>query len=641
MSACNAPLQYSEFVAMGIYANGRFRYDKPSFGSTKTKTKITCLKHGAFWQNIGNHINRRAGCPECAKEATGRRCQLGSQAMKVALQKTLGENYVVVRAPAGILGDAALTCLLHNCTYEVPATSVLHSGVIGCRVCAGITYRYEVIADMFLLNKGKNRILPSEDRTLSKQFEGECPKHGKFRTFKLNLLETDWGCPKCNKEAGGRLNHQRNGITVSQAVADLFYYVKGRYQLVSTVAKDMDVEFKLVCPNHGEFSITWKKYIKGGKGGFGCPVCGGAHGSASIARTAISKHAESFHERASRLNPHLRVVGTYSGVFSNIAIECVEGHVTSIPARRLIEDKGFKSRCETCYGIYRVSQPEMDIGAMLRAFDIPFDPNNRKILGGKELDIYIPGLNIAIEYNGAIWHSEKYGRDRHAMNKKRVRCLELGIRLINICSSIPKKVAMNLIASAVGINLERYYARSCTAELLRSADPRIGRLYADNHVQGAVKGCVTYGLFFRGELVSAMSFSSVNSERGTKKSLDRWELRRYAGYGTVVGGASKLLKTFLRAHSDCKEIISYSDNSLFTGGMYEKLGFQCVSESKPDYGYTRNGGAVHHKSKFSRARLATRSDIEFDPRESEVANCWRNKWYRIWDCGKKKWSLTL
>ena len=36
-----------------------------------------------------------------------------------------------------------------------------------------------------------------------------------------------------------------------------------------------------------------------------------------------------------------------------------------------------------------------------------YESNNRSILNGKELDIYIPSKNIAIECNGVYWHSLK------------------------------------------------------------------------------------------------------------------------------------------------------------------------------------------------------------------------------------------
>ena len=35
---------------------------------------------------------------------------------------------------------------------------------------------------------------------------------------------------------------------------------------------------------------------------------------------------------------------------------------------------------------------------------------NRKILNGKEIDIYIPELKIGVEYNGCLFHTEEYGK---------------------------------------------------------------------------------------------------------------------------------------------------------------------------------------------------------------------------------------
>jgi len=49
-----------------------------------------------------------------------------------------------------------------------------------------------------------------------------------------------------------------------------------------------------------------------------------------------------------------------------------------------------------------------------------------------ELDIYIPDLKIAFEYNGLYWHSEKYGCGKEYHMKKTLKCEKLGIRLVHI-----------------------------------------------------------------------------------------------------------------------------------------------------------------------------------------------------------------
>ena len=41
----------------------------------------------------------------------------------------------------------------------------------------------------------------------------------------------------------------------------------------------------------------------------------------------------------------------------------------------------------------------------------------RKIINPFELDIFIPKLNLAIEYNGVYWHSEKLLNNDYHKNK--------------------------------------------------------------------------------------------------------------------------------------------------------------------------------------------------------------------------------
>lgn len=58
---------------------------------------------------------------------------------------------------------------------------------------------------------------------------------------------------------------------------------------------------------------------------------------------------------------------------------------------------------------------------------------NRSILNGKELDIFIPSKNLAIEFNGNKFHTEWFGgKTRQYHLQKTKMCNEKGIRLIHI-----------------------------------------------------------------------------------------------------------------------------------------------------------------------------------------------------------------
>lgn len=68
--------------------------------------------------------------------------------------------------------------------------------------------------------------------------------------------------------------------------------------------------------------------------------------------------------------------------------------------------------------------------------------NDKKVLGKRELDVYIPNLKLAFEYNGEYWHDKsQYELDRKnniAISKEMIKekdCSKLGIRLIQVWSN--------------------------------------------------------------------------------------------------------------------------------------------------------------------------------------------------------------
>ena len=69
------------------------------------------------------------------------------------------------------------------------------------------------------------------------------------------------------------------------------------------------------------------------------------------------------------------------------------------------------------------------------------EENNRTVLNNLELDIYLPQFNIAIEVNGAMHYKfveyfhhtlKNFQKQRIRDQQKRIKCQQLGIRLIEI-----------------------------------------------------------------------------------------------------------------------------------------------------------------------------------------------------------------
>jgi hypothetical protein len=159
-----------------------------------------------------------------------------------------------------------------------------------------------------------------------------------------------------------------------------------------------------------------------------------------------------------------------------------------------------------------------------------------------------------------------------------------------------------------------------------------------NHLQGFVGSSIKLGLFFENELVSIMTFGGLRKSLGQKNTKGSFELLRFCNKinHNVVGGASKLLKYFIKNYSPCN-IISYSDFSRSDGNLYKKLGFELSHLSEPNYYYIING-VRNHRFNFRKDKLVKEG---FDKNKTEVQIMKERKIMRIFDCGMEKWILEV
>lgn len=80
----------------------------------------------------------------------------------------------------------------------------------------------------------------------------------------------------------------------------------------------------------------------------------------------------------------------------------------------------------------RSSVEDIIISDLKKIYNGEIVHNTRKIIKPLELDIYIPDLKLAIEYNGTYWHSSKCNIYHNYHLNKSLLCREKGIRLIHL-----------------------------------------------------------------------------------------------------------------------------------------------------------------------------------------------------------------
>ena len=268
--------------------------------------------------------------------------------------------------------------------------------------------------------------------------------------------------------------------------------------------------------------------------------------------------------------------------------------------------------------------------------------NNRKLVKGFEIDIYIPSKNIAIEFNGLRWHSELMGKNRTYHLYKTEECEKQDIQLIHIFEDewkYKQDIIKSKIKNLINKNTNKIYARKCVIK------PVINKIKNEflnqNHIQGEDKSKFKYGLYYNDELVSLITLGNLRKITGNKPENNIYEIIRYTtklDYN-IIGGFSKLLKHFIKTHNSDK-IISYADRRWSNGNLYKINNFKFIHNTPPNYWYMKYYKNREHRYKFRKSNLKNLLE-KYNPNISEWENMKLNKYDRIWDCGSKKYELIL
>jgi hypothetical protein len=301
-----------------------------------------------------------------------------------------------------------------------------------------------------------------------------------------------------------------------------------------------------------------------------------------------------------------------------------------------ITGKYYKIACPNCYkSTKRIKENEV-YEFIKEIYSGIILQNDRTIIPPKELDIFIPEKNIAIEFCGNIWHSEKYLNDKFYHKNKLNLCNDKNIKLLTIFEDEwdeKKDICKSRIKNILGITKTVVFARKC---IIKDVDKQTcNKFYDENHIQGkCIQTDFSYGLYYNDTLISIMSFNETIKSRKSDYELNRFcNLLDYS----IPGAFSKLLSHFKNTHKN-KVLTSYSDNRWGNGDVYQKNGFILKSEIPIRYFYVGNYTLWKrkHRFTFNKYRL---NKLFKDSVGSEKTITEKNELYRIWDCGYKKWEI--
>lgn len=263
-----------------------------------------------------------------------------------------------------------------------------------------------------------------------------------------------------------------------------------------------------------------------------------------------------------------------------------------------------KYELRSIYTLYQTSYLEKDIHRFLTELGISYLTNTRSVISPKELDIYIPEKNLAIECNGLYWHSSAHIPDSKYHYNKSKMCEEKGIRLIHIYeyewnNERQRPILENIIKNALGINEHKIYARNCKIEVKESREMK--EFFNRNNIQGFRGGKFAICLVDKKTREVYMAYMMGKAYFG--KGKYEWEVIRGAtklGY-TVIGGASKIFKYFIKTYNP-QNCVYYIDYNYFNGNSLKNLPNMKYIKTQPSFknyfretGEVKNRDPMHHK----------------------------------------------
>lgn len=462
-----------------------------------------------------------------------------------------------------------IICPLHGSFFQL-ATN--HLSGKGCKECSKI----QVIKNQSsntedFINKARNVHGDIYDYSLVNyknnhtQVEIICTEHGKFLQSPKDHLSGK-GCSSCGKEkTKSRLMLSKDEFIKR---ANEVHGNKYDYSLVNY--KDTRTKVEIICKEHGSFFQSPNKHMQGN----GCPACGrertAEHNFLTLddfIRKAKNVHGDKYDYSKS----------LYTGADNKLEIICEKhGKFEQTPHNHL---KG--TNCPSCGA--SISKPEIKLKDFIRSFyKGEIITNSKNIIPPMELDIFVPTLNLAIEFNGGYWHSERF-KDKNYHLYKYNLCKSKGIRLISIWEweyLKDRDKIENFIKNLI-LEKKKLFARKLN---IKEVDVNTQREFLDiNHLQGYIPCTLALGLYTKeDELIQLMTLR-IKSKKDKLYEIGR--LATKTGF-TVIGGTKRLFK-YLLSLVNFETIISYNNMDKFTGNTYESLGMNFESVSIP-YGWIRN-----------------------------------------------------
>lgn len=438
-----------------------------------------------------------------------------------------------------------------------------------------------------------------------------CTVHERFFVQQVANHMNGQGCPDC----GGRVRTEKR--RKADPASDFARVHGDRYDYSRVGYINSKTPITIICREHGTFEQKPNAHLAGQ----GCPACWDARRKANGKARTIA-FSTTFVERARAAHDgRYEILTLPKHAHDHVAFKCPDHGPFIQKAYSHLQGVG----CPVCGKI--VSYAQRDVAAFVEGLGLQVVHDEREVLGGLHIDIWVPERRIGIEYNGNYWHTERRVGNKHREKYERARAANA--RLIQVFdfewlerpSAVRNRLAA-ILSGGAGTG-----ARKCAVEQLNL--PEAAAFLESYHTQGAGASRGTaFGLRHEGSLVACATFAKSRYATSAE-----WEVLRYASAGRVQGGFSRLFSAFLRVQAPAS-VISYADLRWGEGNVYAQAGFTDAGTTPPDYWYAQKEKRISRYAAQHRPKNMTEREWAENMGHEKVLGVGHRRW--IWTSQNKQ-----
>jgi hypothetical protein len=380
----------------------------------------------------------------------------------------------------------------------------------------------------------------------------------------------------------------------------------------------------------GKCGHEWEAQLSNRDNGAGCSVCAGKTVLAGFNDLA-SKFPSIISEWHPTKNGDLKPTQVTVSANMKLWWLCSEGHEWE--SRPNSRSKG--AGCPTCAIGKQVSKAEKSLHNYISSLGVQFETSNRKVLKGKEIDLWIPSQKVGIEFNGIYWHREKH-RGKTLHHDKYLAAQKAGIELIQIWEddwNNKQEIVKRILAQKLGV-AEKVLAEE--TEVITVSEQQAEEFLNEHYLQGFATGSHYLGVVNKGDIEKLRAVLVLEEDSENKGSLN---IIRFAMSSTINNGFKKLLDYATQAYSP-ESLTVTADHCTSDGALYENNGFIVEKVLPPDYMYVvKNERKPRSEYPLERFRDDPKLLWEEGLTEMELSDL--NGLDRIWDAGRTVYRLSL